>query len=33
VPTYLLDHDTFLGRQHLPLLRTYFSARSALPGA
>jgi len=28
VPTYLLNEDTFLGRQHLPLLRSLLSARS-----
>jgi 2-hydroxychromene-2-carboxylate isomerase len=33
VPTYLLHDDTYLGRQHLPLLRAYLSARCVLPGA
>ena len=28
VPTYLLDDDTFLGRQHLPLIRSRLSAGS-----
>jgi 2-hydroxychromene-2-carboxylate isomerase len=31
VPTYLLNDDTFLGRQHLPLIRSRLSPRSALP--
>jgi hypothetical protein len=31
VPTYLLNDDTFLGRQHLPLIRSCLSARNALP--
>ena len=31
VPTYLLIDDTFLGRQHLPLIRSRLSARCALP--
>jgi 2-hydroxychromene-2-carboxylate isomerase len=31
VPTYLLNDDTFLGRQHLPLIRSRLSAGSALP--
>lgn len=26
VPTYLLDDDTYLGRQHLPLLRRYLTS-------
>jgi 2-hydroxychromene-2-carboxylate isomerase len=29
VPTYLLNDDTFLGRQHLPLIRSILSASSA----
>ena len=31
VPTYLLNDDTFLGRQHLPLIRSRLSAKSELP--
>jgi len=31
VPTYLLDDDTFLGRSHLPLIRSYLSVSSTLP--
>jgi len=31
VPTYLLNGDIFLGRQHLPLLRSRLSARTQLP--
>lgn len=31
VPTYLLNDDTFLGRQHLPLIRSRLAPRSALP--
>jgi 2-hydroxychromene-2-carboxylate isomerase len=31
VPTYLLDDDTFLGRQHLPLIRSYLCVTGTLP--
>jgi 2-hydroxychromene-2-carboxylate isomerase len=31
VPTYILNGDTFLGRQHLPFIRSRFSAGSASP--
>ena len=31
VPTYLLDDDMFLGRQHLPLIRSRLSATSESP--
>ncbi len=31
VPTYLLNDDIFFGRQHLPLIRSLLSTRSALP--
>jgi 2-hydroxychromene-2-carboxylate isomerase len=31
VPTYLLDDDIFLGRQHLPLIRSRLSATSESP--
>jgi 2-hydroxychromene-2-carboxylate isomerase len=30
VPTYLVDDDIFLGRQHLPLIRSRLSSRSGL---
>ena len=29
VPTYLVNNDTFLGRQHLPLIRSMLSAKDA----
>jgi 2-hydroxychromene-2-carboxylate isomerase len=32
VPTYLWNEDIFLGRQHLPLIRSRLSAASVLPG-
>jgi len=31
VPTYLLNDDIFLGRQHLPLVRSRLSARGEVP--
>ena len=33
VPTYILNDDTFLGRQHLPLIRSRLSACLLLPNA
>jgi predicted DsbA family dithiol-disulfide isomerase len=33
VPTYLLNDDVFLGRQHLPLIRSLLSTKTESPPA